>query len=220
MKPSWQWRGKNRQRPNGAWPWLILKLAGAAALAWFLVRVLPKPSRASYPCQRAAFPVASGFVIWLCGLLAIHSGGKLLARQKLVAVGGIVAFAVAAVWTTLCLTGDDEAQTAAAPKQSDWNFVPAPPNQPVGVARGIFPGRVVWARDPQATRWAGHWQQKSDQWWLDDNTDQGRVDHLLASTLLRLTGQTNCPEAWRAIFEYSRKFHWIMQSEDNYQKGG
>jgi len=35
------------------------------ATAWFIVRVVPKPSRASYPCQRAAFPIASAFVLWL-----------------------------------------------------------------------------------------------------------------------------------------------------------
>ena len=55
-------------------------------------------------------------------------------------------------------------------------FPAATPNTPVGVARGIHPGRVVWARDPSATKWAGNWQQKSDQWWLDENTDQARVD--------------------------------------------
>ena len=42
--------------------WLTI-LAGLASLIWFLVRVIPKPSRASYPCQRAAAPLASGFVI-------------------------------------------------------------------------------------------------------------------------------------------------------------
>ena len=42
--------------------------AGLVSLIWFLVRVIPKPSRASYPCQRAAAPLASGFVIWLVGL--------------------------------------------------------------------------------------------------------------------------------------------------------
>ena len=218
MKPSWQSRGKKRQLTKGLWLWLVMKLAGAAALAWFLVRVIPKPSRAGYPCQRAAFPVASGFVIWLCGLLAIKSGGKLIARQKLAAAGGLLVFAAAAFWTTLCLTGDNEAQTAVAPKNSDWNFVPAPPNRPVGVARGIFPGRVVWARDPQATKWAGHWKQKADQWWLDENTDQGRVDNLLASTLLRLTGKTNCPEAWRAIFEYYN-LHSRRLAARGYQPG-
>jgi uncharacterized protein (DUF362 family) len=45
---------------------------GMCALMWFLIRVIPKPSRASYPCQRAAFPVATGFVIWLVGFIASY----------------------------------------------------------------------------------------------------------------------------------------------------
>jgi hypothetical protein len=32
----------------------FLACSGLASLIWFLVRVVPKPSRASYPCQRAA----------------------------------------------------------------------------------------------------------------------------------------------------------------------
>ena len=40
---------------------------GLAAFVWFLIRVVPKPSRASYPCQRAAFPIASAFVLWIAG---------------------------------------------------------------------------------------------------------------------------------------------------------
>jgi uncharacterized protein (DUF362 family) len=42
---------------------------GLLATLWFIIRVLPKPSRASYPCQRAAFPIASAFVIWISGTL-------------------------------------------------------------------------------------------------------------------------------------------------------
>ena len=44
-------------------------LIGAAALIWFIIRVIPKPSRAAYPCQRAAFPIASAFVLWMTGAL-------------------------------------------------------------------------------------------------------------------------------------------------------
>lgn len=44
---------------------LVFLLTGFAATVWFLIRVIPKPSRAGYPCQKAAFPVASAFVIWL-----------------------------------------------------------------------------------------------------------------------------------------------------------
>ena len=44
-------------------------MLGGLSLLWFIIRVFPKPSRAFYPCQRAAFPVASAFVIWLFGIL-------------------------------------------------------------------------------------------------------------------------------------------------------
>ena len=47
---------------------MIPQFLGFAALLWFLIRVIPKPSRASYPCQQAAFPLASAFVLWLAGL--------------------------------------------------------------------------------------------------------------------------------------------------------
>ncbi|MDH4239188.1 MAG: hypothetical protein OEW48_06465, partial [Phycisphaerae bacterium] len=54
----------------GKYPWLIwlFPVVGLVSLIWFLIRVVPKPSRATYPCQRAAFPLASGFIIWLFGL--------------------------------------------------------------------------------------------------------------------------------------------------------
>ena len=42
---------------------------GLLSLLWFLVRVIPKPSRAAYPCQRAALPLASSFVVWVAALL-------------------------------------------------------------------------------------------------------------------------------------------------------
>jgi uncharacterized protein (DUF362 family) len=56
-------------RPKGSWvKKLMLPALGLLSLAWFAVRVIPKPSRAMYPCQRAAFPLASAFVVWLVGL--------------------------------------------------------------------------------------------------------------------------------------------------------
>ncbi|MCK5462479.1 MAG: hypothetical protein KAI95_05660, partial [Bacteroidales bacterium] len=45
-------------------------LVGLASTTWFLMRVIPKPSRAAYPCMRAAAPFMSGFVVYLLGLSA------------------------------------------------------------------------------------------------------------------------------------------------------
>jgi uncharacterized protein (DUF362 family) len=49
---------------------LFFPVFGMLSLVWFLLRVIPKPDRATYPCQRAAFPLASAFVIWVTGVAA------------------------------------------------------------------------------------------------------------------------------------------------------
>ena len=56
---------------TGKYRWIrwIFLLTGLVSLVWFLVRVIPKPSRATYPCQRMAAPLASGFVAWLLGIV-------------------------------------------------------------------------------------------------------------------------------------------------------
>lgn len=193
------------KRVADCWLRMTLLCSGALALVWFLVRVIPKPSRAAYPCQRAAFPIASSFILWLCGTLTIKSGfkwmGRLLANQRVIAncLSGVAIVAIA-IWTLLSFYENGIA--GGNSKSIDWNFIPAKPNTPVGVARGIYPGRVVWARDPEATKWSGHWKEHSDQWWLDKNTDQDRVDALLASSLIKLTGGRNEEDAWERIFKY------------------
>ncbi|TFG46189.1 MAG: hypothetical protein E4H40_07555, partial [Candidatus Brocadiia bacterium] len=67
------------QSTNGKYRWVkwIFPLAGLVSLIWFLIRVIPKPSRALYPCQRVAFPLASGFVALLLGF-----GASALAFKK------------------------------------------------------------------------------------------------------------------------------------------
>jgi len=51
------------------WFTWLFPIGGVLALVWFLKRVNPKPSRATYPCPQANFPQASGLVIWLIGAL-------------------------------------------------------------------------------------------------------------------------------------------------------
>ncbi len=64
----------------------IVPIMGLIALIWFLVRVIPKPSRAFYPCQRAAFPLASAFVIWIItfavSFLSFKKARKLFTETK------------------------------------------------------------------------------------------------------------------------------------------
>ncbi|MFZ1977220.1 MAG: hypothetical protein WAV76_04640, partial [Bacteroidota bacterium] len=59
-------------------------------------------------------------------------------------------------------------------------------NKPVGTARGIFPGRVVWVHDTLAAKWDG----VNGYWWDDKNTSQMEATKMLAASLKSLTGET------------------------------
>ena len=131
-------------RSKTRWAAWLLPAAGLASLAWFLVRVLPKPSRATYPCQRMAFPIASGFVAWLVGMvtaIVAFRKAKEFGRQHraLLAVACIIVAAMAGLHTLV--------NAPASPANA--TTVAQTPNTPVGVAKGVNPGRVVWVHDPK-----------------------------------------------------------------------
>lgn len=125
----------------------------------------------------------------------------------------------AAIWLLLgppmpCAAADEK----PAPRVTRYDWAPEAANSPIGTARGINPGRVVWARDPAATKWAGRWQLKEDQWWTDANTDQNRVEAMLSETLRKLTSAATNGEAWQAIFRYHNRT--VRQLADRgYQPG-
>ncbi len=191
---------KTFPRPR-QWRHICSSFVGLGALIWFLVRVIPKPSRASYPCQRAAFPLATGFVLWMVGSVsgtfAVLRKTRLLDRYRWLAVVVLAALAVPfGFWITR------PKASAASDIASHYNYAPQQRNSPLGTARGVFPGRVVWAHDPQAAKWSGHVESSTDQWWMDSNTDQPRVDAMLSIVLQKLTGTANDETAWQTIFAY------------------
>ncbi len=105
---------------------------------------------------------------------------------------------------SLALLGvsDTLEQRALAERTTLYDYAPKQRNAPMGTARGIFPGRVVWARDPKAAHWSGHRESVSDQWWMDSSTDQTRVDAMLSLTLRKISGASTDEAAWDKIFAY------------------
>lgn len=194
-----------------SWRSISLFCVGMLALAWFVVRVLPKPSRAGYPCQRAAFPLASSFVIWTMALFTTHFLAVKL-RRRLAGAAIVAAVLGVAGWSMLTsarsLAADSDPAKPGSkfpskyPVTSKYDWTPGAVNQPLGVAQGIFPGRVVWVRDPQATKWAGRWKLNEDQWWTDANTDQQHVEGMMSVVLRQLTGAVTDEAAWTAIFRH------------------
>ncbi|UCG49683.1 MAG: hypothetical protein JSU94_07850, partial [Phycisphaerales bacterium] len=175
----------------------VFPVAGLVSLIWFLVRVIPKPSRAMYPCQRMAFPIASGFVAWLLGLgawgLAFRKVRHSLARRRYVLAAVCAALSVGVLWVTISATSEEAA--LAEPQAA---------NEPIGTARGINPGRVVWVHDPDATDWDGPGDGHP---WQADHTDPARVRTMMSRAIQSLTDQSTDEKAWDALFRYYNKNH-------------
>jgi hypothetical protein len=91
------------------------------------------------------------------------------------------------------------------------------PNMPVGEAKGIFPGRVAWVRDPEATPWKG--DLKSGGHWWDDKTgvNQAAVDRMISQSLRALTGAKNDHDAWDKTFRYHNRSR--QRGNNGYGKG-
>ena len=70
------------------------------------------------------------------------------------------------------------------------------PNQPVGIARGIFPGRVAWVRDSTVARWDG----KTGHWWDEGNIDQQALEAMWSRSLRGVSGAHDDRAAWNKIF--------------------
>ncbi len=191
-------RGRNR------WLLLLWPVGGLICLVWFLIRVIPKPSRATYPCQRVAMPIATSFVVWVVGLvgsaIVCRKARALLGQSRYVPAVGLLAIAVAMCWIMINIAGDKRATAAFTPSD--------PPNTPYGEAKGIYPGRVAWLHDPDATSW----DQSTGSWWDDDNTSQAHVDRMISRTLRTLTGQADDAGAWDALFGHFNRTHGFEDS--------
>jgi uncharacterized protein (DUF362 family) len=176
---------------------ILLIILGFASTIWFIVRVIPKPSRANYPCQRAALPFASGFILWLIGLVGSivflkNFKNKLLQKKYFYASLLIIPIAISLL---LFL---------AFPVKISLAYTPSDlPNKPIGEAKGIFPGRVVWSYNPEVATWDG----KTGHWWDAHYTNQVKVNQMLSSTLQQISGMKSDKDSWIAIFKYFNANH-------------
>jgi gluconolactonase len=177
------------------WLKVVLSVAGLASLVWFLIRVIPKPSRALYPCQRVAFPLASGFVVWLLGLtasaMAFKKAKLSLSRRRYALAMVCAALSVGAVWVAVSATGEKPAM--AEPQQA---------NAPMGVAKGIHAGRVVWVHDPEAANWEGPGDGHP---WQDEQTNPAVCRQMMSNAIRSLTGESTDAKAWDALFRNHNK---------------
>ena len=178
---------------------LLFPITGFLALIWFLVRVIPKPSRATYPCQRVAAPLAYGFVLWLIGAIASVTAFR-KARYYFVRsrhVVAILCIAIGVLAAAVVVNGWRE--KAARADEYNYTYDDPAPNLPLGIARGINPGRVVWVHNPRATDWAG---PGNGHWWENSHTHQAEVDEMMSLAIRGLTNAASDTDAWEALFKH------------------
>jgi uncharacterized protein (DUF362 family) len=196
----------NNKRKHRWLKW-IFPIGGLIALLWFLFRVIPKPSRAAYPCQRVAFPLASGFALWLAGAIgsvtAFRKAKRYLAQSRYILCVVLITMSIGSLWLVQSITAE-KAVFADEPTS----------NAPIGVAKGIHPGRVVWVHDPDATDWAG---PGDGHWWQSNHTDQAVVDQMMSRAIRALTGEKNDVAAWNGLFKHFNRTHG--KGSSGYKKG-
>jgi hypothetical protein len=182
---------------------LSFPIIGLLSLIWFLIRVIPKPSRARYPCMRIAAPLASTFVIYLIGLtsslLVFKKAKQYLYKSKYVMFS--ILLLMGSVLSIVTFLNTDEKVYA-----SFRSSILEGSNQPMGEGKGIYPGRVVWIWDPEATD-ENCTNESGDYWWQEDNTNQEVVNTMLSDALKMLTGEEIDSAAWDAIFHYYNQTH-------------
>lgn len=170
---------------------ILLLLSGIAATVWYLVRVVPKPSRAAYPCQRAAFPVMTGFLVYIAALagsvMSFRTARRFLRNSKYFYAA---LFLIISVVSLFVFIGSDARDVYAAP------------NAPIGTAKGIFPGRVAWVHNPNAALWTG-----TGNYWAAAVNPQAEYDKAFTAGIKCLSGGTDDATSWDLIFRWFNNSH-------------
>lgn len=201
-----QWMNDHRLPPR-----VILILMGILSTIWFLIRVIPKPSRATYPCMRVAAPLMSGFIVYLLSLggiaLALKKAKQSIYKARyFAAITFIVVALIGMVFTLMQGSQKLFANVSPAIGPDDG------PNQPMGIPTGIKPGRVVWVWDSTATN-----RNFTDYFFNPANTNQKVVSNMLDESIKKLTQETTVAKSWDSMFRY---FNTKKHNENRGYKAG
>lgn len=183
---------------------LLLPFVGLVALLWIAFRVIPKPSRAAYPCVKTATPFATSFLIWVTGIAASYKAFSKMkynfANSSYFRSSLFLALGIILSVFTLSHDGTLSFADNAELKQASLEA-----NKPMGTPVGIFPGRVVWVHNPNATNENCDPMKENHSYFNEENFNQEIVDNMLSQSIHSLTGTSTDSAAWDAIFKFHNK---------------
>ena len=174
--------GKIRGINKKAWPQWALLFAGLAACLWYLFRVIPKPTRAAYPCLRATAPFSAGFLAYCAAL-----GGTafLLAKARSLLSAARHSWSGLFLLMFVIIGGDASVSLATS-----------------GTAKGIFPGRVAWVYNTKAALWMG-----VGNYWDASVNPQAEYNKSFTAGIATLSGGANDADSWDKIFRWFNNIH-------------
>lgn len=182
-------------------PKLVFLFIGITSTIWFLIRVIPKPSRAAYPCMKVAAPFMSSLVIYLLGI----TGSAFFYKRTLQALK-TKKYAIALILTPT-LVAFISLSLIQTPGNSKASTLPlaeveaSHPDAPIGEAKGINPGRVAWVYNSEVTN-ENMTNTSGDYWYEDKNADEEKIQDLLDVGLKSLTGENDASSSWDALFKH------------------
>ena len=186
---------------------MVFIITGLLATIWFLIRVIPKPVRAGYPCMKAAAPLMSGFVLYLLSFSSSFFAfrkAKALFRRRSFAGALVLVMAGFIAGAAFFVIHNEKPARASVTVMSE----PVDgPNSPIGEGRGIFPGRVIWAWNPEATS-ADCDNTPGNSFWDLKNNDTAIIRGMVEESILQLTGTTDAGPAWDSIFTYHNRIKY------------
>jgi hypothetical protein len=150
--------------------------------------------------MQVAAPLMSGFVVYLLTLggitIALRRAKKSLISAKYLASGAFLLIALTGMVFTIIHNNQDSAASALPGTGPEDG-----PNQPIGKALGVNPGRVVWIWNPKATNENCISCFNTQDWYFKpENTNEKVVGSMVRSSINKLTGKTKLTESWDILF--------------------
>lgn len=101
------------------------------------------------------------------------------------------------------LTLGSAMQATGQTEQQGPKMINNTPNNPMGVAKGVIPGRVAWIHNPGVATWDG----KTGIWAEERWNSQEKCDAMIKAGVSTVAGEKNVSKAWKAIFKNFNKTH-------------
>ncbi len=205
---------------------IIFVVTGLLATIWFLLRVIPKPSRATYPCMQAAAPIMSGLVVYLLtftgSFFAFRKANSLMQNRNYLKATLLISIGVISATVFFVISNYKTKSLALSTQISALATITAEPpdgaNNPMGEGMGIFPGRVVWAWDSKATNAACN-NTPGNAFWDLKNNNTLIIKEMVDQSVIALTGAANISSAWDSIFyNHNRNKHNQARGYQNNEK--